>query len=77
MAEIEEAQVVSDEITCSICGNTEERVAEEGVVLQPSPDYVCENCQNAHNEASGATAAEAARLAAEQTDSDITVQVEE
>lgn len=68
--EAQEAEIVSDEITCTKCAKTEERVAQPGQVLQPSQDYVCDACQDAHNENSGATAAEAARVAAEKAEAE-------
>ena len=74
---VEEAEVVSDEITCTKCGTSEERVAEEGVTLQPSPDYICENCQNAHNETSGAVEAEKARRNAELSSDEPVAEIEE
>jgi hypothetical protein len=60
--------VQKDEIICKKCGVEHERVAPEGVVLQSSEDYICDDCQNAHNVDSGAVDAENERLAAEAED---------
>ena len=58
--------VEDDSITCNGCGTKVNREAPEGVQLQRTSNFVCENCQEKHNEDSGANKAEVERIAAEQ-----------
>jgi ribosome-binding protein aMBF1 (putative translation factor) len=49
------ASTEKDVIVCNGCGNETERTAPEGVELQASSTFVCDDCANTHNDKVGAT----------------------